>query len=116
LAFTKVMLSHNHNPAERLWVQCIDVDRIAALMCYIQLSLWNIPAQIYVGNTLSLEFRERFFTPAHYLNGWNEKLLFKKVADLSTHKAKTASAIQHDKDKQITTSHITNNSDQLNLF
>ena len=35
LAFTKVMLSHNHNPAERLWVQCIDIDRIAAFMCYI---------------------------------------------------------------------------------
>lgn len=116
LAFTKVMLSHNHNPAERLWVQCIDIDRIAALICYIQLSLWNIPAQVYVGNTLTLEFRERFFTPAHYLNGWHEKLLFEKAADLSTNKAKTASAIQHDKDKQITTSHIANNSDQLNLF
>ena len=114
LAFSKVMLSHNLNPAERLWVQCIDIDRIAALMCYIQLSLWNIPAQVYVGNTLTLEFRERFFTPAHYLYGWREKLLFEKVADLSINKTKVN--VQQDGGKQITMSQTNNYSDQLNLF
>jgi len=118
LAFTKVMLSHNHNPAERLWVQCIDIDRIAAFMCYIQLSLWNIPAQVYIGNTLTLEFRERFFTPAHYLNGWHEKLLFEKVADSSTNKAKTdlPNGTQQSGGKLTTTPDIANSSDQLNLF
>ncbi len=44
LAFANVMISYKHNPAEKLWVQCIDIDRVAALMCYLQLSLWNIPA------------------------------------------------------------------------
>jgi type I restriction-modification system DNA methylase subunit len=118
LAFTKVMLSHNHNPAERLWVQCVDVDRIAALMCYIQLPLWNIPAQVYVGNTLTLEFRERFFTPAHYLYGQREKLLFEKVADLSTNKAKTDALNEtlQDGDQQLTKPQVKNPSDQLNLF
>lgn len=74
LAFVKIMHEHNINPAEKLWVQCIDVDRIAALMCYIQLSLWGIPAQVIVGNTLSMDFKEIYYTPIHYIHRWNEKL------------------------------------------
>ena len=74
LAFVKVMLSHGHDPAKRLWVQCQDVDRTAALMCYLQLSLWNVPAVVIVGNTLAMEVREAFYTPAHYLGFWGARL------------------------------------------
>ncbi len=74
LAFVKESINQKLDPARTFWVQCIDVDRTVALMCYIQLSLWNIPAQIIVGNTLSLEFREQFYTPAYYLFNWNYKL------------------------------------------
>ena len=74
LAFTKVMLSHGHNPSEKMWVQCQDIDRLAALMCYLQLSLWNIPAVVIVGNTLAGEVREAFYTPQHYLGLWSVKL------------------------------------------
>lgn len=74
LAFVKVMLSHGHNPLHRLWVQAIDVDRTAALMCYIQMSLWGIPGEVVVGNSLSLEVREVFYTPAHYLGLWSMRL------------------------------------------
>lgn len=74
LAFVKVMLSHGHDPAKRLWVQCQDVDRTAALMCYLQLSLWNVPAAVIVGNTLAMEVREVFYTPAHYLGLWEYRL------------------------------------------
>ncbi len=74
LSFVKQVLTAGHNPAERLWVQAIDIDRMAALMCYVQLSLWHVPAEIIVGNTLSLEFRERWFTPAHILGNWTYKL------------------------------------------
>ncbi len=81
LAFANVMISYKHNPAEKLWVQCIDIDRVAALMCYLQLSLWNIPAQVIVGNSLSLELREQYFTPAHYVYGWDTKLRWKKMMD-----------------------------------
>lgn len=63
LALVKVMTQAGYNPAEKLWVQAIDVDRMAALMCYIQLSLWNVPAEIVVGNTLSWEIREVWYTP-----------------------------------------------------
>lgn len=74
LAFANEMLKKGHNPAEKLWVQAIDIDRVAAWMCYLQLSLWNIPAQVIVGNTLSMKFREIYYTPAHYLYGWEGRL------------------------------------------
>jgi hypothetical protein len=43
-------------------------------MCYTQLSLWNVPAEIIVGNTLSWEIREVWYTPAHHLGGWKHRL------------------------------------------
>lgn len=54
LALVKVTIAAGHNPADKLFVQCIDVDRVAALMCFIQLTLWNVPAEIVVGNTLTI--------------------------------------------------------------
>ena len=74
LALVKVLIEAGHNPAEKLWVQCIDVDRLASLMCYVQLTLWHIPAEIVVGNTLTLETREVWHTPSHHLGFWSNKL------------------------------------------
>ena len=82
LAFVSVMLSHKHNPAEKLWVQCIDVDRLAAMMCYLQLSLWHVPAEIIIGNTLTMEFRQTLYTPAHYLHGWDARLHYRQIKEL----------------------------------
>ncbi len=74
LALIKVMIAKGYNPSQHIWVQCIDVDRLAALMCYIQLSIWNVPAEIIVGNTLSWEIREIWYTPAHHLGFWKYRL------------------------------------------
>jgi type I restriction-modification system DNA methylase subunit len=74
LAFVKVLIDKGHNPAKRLWVQCQDIDRTAALMCYLQLSLWHVAGVVIVGDTLANEQREVFYTPAHYLYGWRWKL------------------------------------------
>jgi hypothetical protein len=74
LALVKVMTEAGYDPAQRLWVQAIDVERMAALMCYIQLSLWNVPAEVIVGNTLSWEIREVWYTPAHHLHLWKYRL------------------------------------------
>jgi hypothetical protein len=81
LAFVKVMISHGHDPAKRVWVHCQDVDRTAALMCYLQLSLWNVPARVVVGNTLSMEVREVFHTPAHYMGCWDSRLQRRDAED-----------------------------------
>jgi type I restriction-modification system DNA methylase subunit len=74
LAFVKKMISHGHNPADKLFVQCQDIDRLAALMCYLQLSLWNIPAVVIVGDTLKNEAREIFYTQRYYLGLWRIRL------------------------------------------
>ncbi len=74
LAFVKLTIAKGYNPAEKMWIQAIDIDRTVALMCYIQLTLWNVPAQILVGDSLSLEMRESWFTPAHFLGSWEYRL------------------------------------------
>ncbi|MDR2982789.1 MAG: N-6 DNA methylase [Puniceicoccales bacterium] len=40
----------------RLRVTAIDVSKVACDMCYINTTLWGIPAEIYHGNTLSMKF------------------------------------------------------------
>ena len=74
LAFVKVMIENKLDPSQRMWTQCVDVDRLAALMCYVQLSLWNVPGEVIVGNSLSWELREVWYTPAHTLGLWNIRL------------------------------------------
>lgn len=74
LAVVKTLITAGYDPARTLWVQAWDIDRLAALMAYVQLSLWNVPAEIVVGNTLSLEVREVWHTPAHHLGLWSSRL------------------------------------------
>lgn len=55
-------------------VTAIDIDLIAVSMCYLQCSLYHIPAVIVHGNGLSLETWSTWYTPAHILGDWNFKL------------------------------------------
>lgn len=82
LAFAKILIANGHDPAQTMWAQCQDIDRLAALMCYIQLSLWNIPALVIVGNTLTLERKEVFYTPQHYLGRWSVKLQMREAQEV----------------------------------
>jgi hypothetical protein len=82
LAFAGEMRQSGLNPAEKLFVRCIDIDRLMGFMCYLQLSLWGIPAQIIIGNTLSGEWREIYYTPIYYLHGWDMRLKIRKFMDL----------------------------------
>ena len=50
-------------------------------MAYIQFSLWNVPAEVIVGNSLSMELRERWLTPAHYLYDWDTRLRWQKMTE-----------------------------------
>ncbi|MDG1457906.1 MAG: hypothetical protein P8Q92_08480 [Pseudoprimorskyibacter sp.] len=81
----KVMIEAGHNPADKLWVEASDVDRMAALMCYIQLRLWNVPAGVIVGDTLSREIREVGCTPAHHLGFWMHRLCRNPSPQLPRH-------------------------------
>ena len=88
LAFVKIMIEAKLNPMHRLWVHAQDVDRTAALMCYIQLSLWGVPAAVVVGNTLANEQREVFHTIGHHLGGWKWRLA-RQAAEQNAQKATT---------------------------
>ena len=65
-----------------------DIDHVAAMMCYIQLSLLGCPGYICVGNTLTnpmtghplfpvqREGQEFWFTPMFFSQTWNFRRLF----------------------------------------
>lgn len=55
-------------------VTAIDIDLIAVSMCYLQCSLYHVPAVVIHGNGLNLETWSTWYTPAHILGGWNFKL------------------------------------------
>ena len=82
LAFVNEMLRNKLNPAYKLFVQCIDIDRLAGLMCYMQLSLWNVPAEVIIGNTLTMKFRGVYYTPAYYLMGWDNRLRTRNLTNV----------------------------------
>lgn len=75
VAMADVMLERNYNPQTQLWVQAIDIDPVASMMCFLQLSLMGIPAEIITGNTLSMKFTRVMRTPAHYIGGWDKMLV-----------------------------------------
>ena len=62
------------NYQQHLHVVAQDLDHKAVHMTYLQLSLLHIPAVVIQGNTLALEEREHWYTPAHIIGGWNMKL------------------------------------------
>ncbi|AUI65854.1 MULTISPECIES: N-6 DNA methylase [Glaesserella] len=68
------LIDAGYNPQQCLWVHCQDIDFIAAMMCYIQLSLLHIPACIVVGDTLLNETKIQMYTLAHLMGNWFHKL------------------------------------------
>lgn len=50
-------------------------------MSYVKLSLWHIPGVVVVGNTVTMETREIFYTPAHYLRRWDDRLAVRRACE-----------------------------------
>lgn len=63
------------NYQQAMHVTAQDLDVTAVHMAYIQLSLLHVPAAVIHGNTLTLEQRDIWHTPAHILGGWNQRLV-----------------------------------------
>ncbi|MGN6312879.1 MAG: N-6 DNA methylase [Rhodanobacteraceae bacterium] len=74
IAFAESMREAGFNPQQQLYVVAQDVDPRAVHMSYVQLSLLNIPALVVLGNTLAFEESEHWYTPAHFLGLWRNKL------------------------------------------
>jgi hypothetical protein len=74
LAFAAELAASGHDPARHLHVTAQDVDVTAVHMAYVQLSLVGVPALVILGNSLAVEQREVWYTPAHVLGGWSQRL------------------------------------------
>lgn len=57
------------------------IDATAAHMCYLQLSLLGIPAEVVIGNTLTLAVRRTYRTPMWYVGNWQGRLGTADVID-----------------------------------
>jgi hypothetical protein len=62
------------NYQQCMHVTAQDIDETAVHMCYIQLALLHVPGVVIQGNSLMVEERSHWYTPAHILGGWNFKL------------------------------------------
>lgn len=74
IAMAQAMQYAGLNYQQDLHVTAQDIDSRAVHMAYVQLSLMHVPAIVILGNTLALEEREHWYTPAHILGFWNQKL------------------------------------------
>lgn len=72
IAFAQSVKKKGINPQTRILFVGQDIDRSAALMCYIQLSILGLPGYVIVGDTLSspgrLPDNEIWYTPGYFIN------------------------------------------------
>lgn len=81
IACADAIASQGVNYQQAMHVTAVDVDSTAAHMAYLQLSLLHIPAIVVQGNSLTLETRAHWVTPAHVLGGWDRRLRARSAAD-----------------------------------
>jgi hypothetical protein len=74
IAFAQSMVESGFNPSQQLFVEARDIDPLASMMCFVQLSLLGIPAIIITGNSLTMEENRVMYTATYYLNNWRYKL------------------------------------------
>ncbi|TNH43530.1 N-6 DNA methylase [Photorhabdus luminescens] len=70
IAAAEVLKMSGYNPAQHMWVSCVDIDVVAASMAYIQLSLLGIPGEVVIGDALTNERHRVMYTPVHWLGNW----------------------------------------------
>ena len=74
IAAADVLAEQGFNYQRCMHVVAQDIDLTAVHMTYVQLTLLHIPAVVIWGNTLAMESRARWYTPAHILGGWGRRL------------------------------------------
>ena len=74
IAFANVAKKHGINYQKHVLFVAQDIDRTAAMMCYIQMSLLGCPAIVVIGDSLAKPFphsdNEVWCTLFYYLNCW----------------------------------------------
>jgi hypothetical protein len=62
LAFADALERRGYDPMTQLYVRATDISALSYWMCFLQLSLAGIPAEVIRGNSLSLEVFESAYT------------------------------------------------------
>ena len=81
IGMARAMIDKKINYQQCLHATVVDIDQLSFCMCYIQLTLLNIPAVVVNGNSLTLECSKAWNTPAHVLGLWDYRLK-EKTAEL----------------------------------
>jgi hypothetical protein len=84
LAFAGAFKDEGYNPQRQLHFTAVDTSPMCVHMAYTQCALWGIPAVVILGNSLSLQFSEYWYTPAHILGGFSRKLRQKGIDETNT--------------------------------
>jgi type I restriction-modification system DNA methylase subunit len=70
LGFAGAMRDAGYNINEHIIVTAVDTDIWSVYMCYLQLSLYGIPAIVIHGNSLTNEEWSRWYTPLYVIGSW----------------------------------------------
>ena len=81
IALAETMKEQDINYQHALHVTAVDVDPRCVHMAYTQFSLLHIPAVVIQGNTLTMEEKEHWYTPAHVIGGWTYRLKAKGIQE-----------------------------------
>jgi len=92
IAFAEALQSQGVNYQRCMHATLQDLDVTAVHMAYLQASLMYVPAIVIQGNTLALEERDHWVTPAHVLGGWDRKLARRAAAHRAAAAAYTEAA------------------------
>ena len=68
IARADVLMELGINYQQVLEVQAVDIDSLCVNMCYIQLTLLHVSAEVIHGNSLTLEVFKTWYTPAYIMN------------------------------------------------
>tara|TARA_B100001094_G_scaffold304461_1_gene333442 strand:- start:2836 stop:3804 length:969 start_codon:yes stop_codon:yes gene_type:complete len=77
IASAEYLLELGYNPQQCMYACVMDVDSTVSKMCYIQLTVLGIPAEVTIGNSLTLEVFDTLYTPFLYYVPWFYKTLLK---------------------------------------
>ncbi|HIX83941.1 MAG TPA: hypothetical protein H9979_05305 [Candidatus Megamonas gallistercoris] len=73
LAWATTIAKCGYNPQKVMFIYATDIDIRCVNMCYMQLSLYGLPAVVVHGDTLALKIWDTIYTPIYYFDWWNLK-------------------------------------------
>lgn len=74
IAKAQVFELAGYDVQQQLFIQCVDVNPVVTDMCFIQLALLDIPAQIITASAYGLHAYKVKYTPVYYVLEWEQRL------------------------------------------